>query len=90
MKRYLVNCKEYNGYKNVLFMMDKKDSRLSYEAAYNMYKHKGDAFASKAAKETVANYEIIAECDYKKKVLTTPEGIQYDVFSDRSVRLINE
>ena len=88
MKRYLVNCKDYNGNKNVLFMMDKKDSRLSYEAAYNMYKHKGDEFAKKTALETIADYEIIAECDYKKKVLTTPEGIQYDVFSDWSVRKV--
>ena len=85
MKKVLIKVKDYNGYKNVLFVVKTDDFRINYDEAYRMFAHKGDEFATKTAKKTLTENVVLGNVDVKKKVFIF-EGKTYDVFSDASVR----
>ena len=69
--KLIVNCAVYNGYKNVLFMMDADDIRL----ANPWY-----------------GYTKVSDGKYihKERKFTAADGVIYSVFSDWSVKKVQD
>lgn len=83
MNRLLVNCKDYNGHKDVLFMMREDDFRLN--PGHRINKN----LPAKVVKNMQGNYDVLGEGEYthKKRELVIGKKT-YRVFPDWSVKEI--
>lgn len=67
MKRLLVKCSEYNGFKNILFMMDKKDFRLIDEDFKNEWEILGEGdYKKKVLTIGKDKYKVFSDWSVKK------------------------
>ena len=70
--KIIVNCADYNGYKNVLFMMGTKDYRLS-DPEYGYTKVSDGQYISKLRKFVTPNgvYSVFSDHSVKKDRIAT-------------------
>jgi hypothetical protein len=75
--KVLALCKNYNNHRNVLFMMDSDDFRLTDHG------YKPSTFSKNYVVQEPGQY------DRRRRILTTDSGKRFEVYADSSLALIS-